>query len=382
MQKRDSDEILVILTGGTICSLPEGEGGKNQSDAKKTRLYLEENFRKSASPYRETAKFSYRRLPQDLLSENMTVEAQNGILDIFRKEALSRYAGVIVLHGTDTLAYTAALLSLALAGIPCPVCLVSAQLALKKEVKVAEGTEEKTILVDEERSNGYANFRAAVELILNGILPNVYAVYRNEGDGMPLLHLGAHLLQCPNGSDDFHSASEMRIPEGESARHAGVRFASETCYYKNVAALSGGVLLLSPYTGLSYGALRLDGFLAVVHGTYHSESVCIGRPANPEKKAAHLTLEEVAPSDRPYSILSLLSECKGREIPVFLAPCNGATAKYGTTANAIREGAHPVRDITLPAAYAKALLGLALGRRGAALLEFFEENINGESVAD
>ncbi len=35
-----SKEILVILTGGTICSLPEGEMGKNQSNAKKRGFIL------------------------------------------------------------------------------------------------------------------------------------------------------------------------------------------------------------------------------------------------------------------------------------------------------------------------------------------------------
>ncbi len=311
----------------------------------------------------------------------MTVDAWNGILDIFKSEDLFRYAGVIVLHGTDTLAYTAALLSLALAGIPCPVCLVSAQLALKKEIKTVENGIEKTVLADEERSNGYANFRAAAELILNGIRPNVYAVYRNMGEQTPLLHLGAHLLQCPNGSDDFHSADEMRIPAGESARHAGVGFESAPCYYKSAAPLRGNALLLMPHTGLSYAALRLEDYFAVVHGTYHSESVCIGRAADPEKKTEIYTIEQIAPSDRPYSILRLLSDCEERKIPVFLAPCDGEKAKYGTTANAIARGAHPVRDTTLPAAYAKALLGLALGKRGEALCAFFSESLNFEHGA-
>ena len=119
--------ILLIFTGGTICSCPTGKDNKNQSNAR------------------------------------MMVGSWNDLLKIFRrKELTNECEGVIVLHGTDTFAYNAALLSLALVGFKKPVCMVSAQLNLHNP-----------------KSNGYTNFRASVELIMNGIKPNMYVVYRN-----------------------------------------------------------------------------------------------------------------------------------------------------------------------------------------------------------
>ena len=98
------------------------------------------------------------------------------------------------------------------AGYKVPIFMVSAQLPLRdKDGKKIE------------ESNGYANFRASVELILSDIEPNVYAVYKNS-DGKVLLHLGSHLLQCPNYSNDFHSKDETEIPDTKCAKLKGKIF--------------------------------------------------------------------------------------------------------------------------------------------------------------
>nr|MBQ4320119.1 asparaginase [Clostridia bacterium] len=183
-------KIFVIMTGGTICSAPD-YNNKRDSNASAVRSYIIDGFRASSSPYRESAEFDvYNLAPSDILSENMTLSVWDMIIAIFRGIRFEDYSGIIVLHGTDTLAYTSAMLSIVLAGIPVPVIMVSAQLPLVK--KFGDG------FVPEERTNGYANFRTAAELILNGIKPNVYAVYRNDSDvghtpGEMLVHYGAEL---------------------------------------------------------------------------------------------------------------------------------------------------------------------------------------------
>ena len=374
------DKICVILTGGTICSLPD-ENKKNQSNAAITSVRLTEHFRKeSRSPYQNAVEFDFRVLHPDILSENMTVRVWSDILKIFREEIdCAAYKGIIVLHGTDTLAYTAAFLSLALAGFPLPVCMVSAQLRLGEERSGKWFAEKKT--------NGYANFRAATELIMNGIAPNVYAVYRNEanenhGSGDLLVHYGAHLLQCKNASNDFHSRDEMLVKDIKNTKLNGQKSESNSCIYKKLNEIKDSVLMLLPHTGLNYERVSLEGVCAVVHGTYHSESVCIGRPTDEVRASSKNTvysLEEIRKEDRPYSILSLLSRCENKNIPVILAPCNKATAGYGTTFNACEKGAHPLAGITLEAAYAKAVLACALDLKGNEFLKFMEKSINFET---
>ncbi len=388
--------ICVLLTGGTICSVPDSND-KNESNAEETKLvltkYYEDELVRSGSEDAGKVTFDYVSLEMDILSENMTTDVWYEILEKFRSKILpGNYKGVIILHGTDTLAYTSSFLSMALSGINIPVCMVSAQLRLGEYVNKE--------WVPEERTNGYANFKAAVELILNGIAPNVYVVYRNEANesnglhepGELLVHYGCHLLQCPNGSNNFHSWDEMTVPnEGDAKLDGCARFVEgrvindDPRKYIEVSGTGADVCLIRPFTGLDYSGINLEGKKLVIHGTYHSESVCIGRniygrskksDGSEEKK--YYCLDEIVEKDRRYSILFLLKECSEMGIPVFLAPCNADMAKYCTTANAKERGAIPMKGITLEAAYAKAVLASFLGKHGTDLIDFMLADINGE----
>ena len=363
-------KILLVFTGGTICSSPDLDGNKNQSNAKKTSSYLENDFKKSDSPFKAAVDFDRVYLPQDILSENMTVNSWNDLLAVFKDKTIQeKYVGVIVMHGTDTLAYTSSLLSIVLAGYKIPVCMVSAQLELK-----------------DERTNGYMNFRASVALIMNGIAPNVYVVYRNLANaehafGEFLVHYGAHLRQCENYSNNFHSVDEMAIADIANAKLAGRAFETDDLYIDKIERLSDDVLLLQPYTSLRYDRIDVKGLKVIVHGTYHSESVCIGRAKNPETdKNKLLALDEVAEADRPFSILSLLARCKEQDVSVVLAPCDESGYKYGSTANALHGGAVALANTTIETAYAKAIVGCALGKSGKSLENFLKESVNDEFV--
>ena len=296
-------QICVLLTGGTICSVPDSND-KNESNAEETKLvltkYYEDELVRSDSEDAGKVTFDYVSLETDILSENMTTDVWYEILEKFRSKILpGNYKGVIILHGTDTLAYTSSFLSMALAGINIPVIMVSAQLIL-----------------DDERTNGYANFKAAVELILNGIAPNVYVVYRNEANesnglhepGELLVHYGSHLLQCPNGSNNFHSRDEMTVSDVSNANLQGCNgFKEGSEIINETFRNTEGVCFIRPYTGLDYSEIKLEGKKVVIHGTYHSESVCIGRniygkskKADSSEEKKYYCLYEIVEKDRWY----------------------------------------------------------------------------------
>ena len=347
-----------------------GENGKNQSHAKKTSSYLEEDYFRSGSLHAKEVNFVKRFLTRDILSENMTVSSLNELLDIFKDNSLIKdCAGAIILHGTDTLAYTSSLLSLALAGLEIPVCMVSAQLDLMQE-----------------KTNGYANFKAAVELIMNGIAPNVYVVYQNLKNhnheaGDMLVHFGAHLLQCPNHSNNFRSYDGQVISDLANARLEGKAFETAPGYFKKITNLTDKVMMINPYTNLKYSNISLEDTCAIVHGTYHSGSVCIGRSADAEgDKKGNIELSQVLEEDKPYSILSLLERCKNKGIPLFLAPCDENDFTYGTTANALHCGAYAIANTTMELAYAKVILGCSLGLEGQELKTFVAQSINHDFV--
>ena len=336
-------KLLVILTGGTICS-SVNEDNERFSDAENVQIVNE--FRKSGSRFANAEFESITVL--DILSENMTIDAWNIMLDSLRNIDMEKYCGVIILHGTDTLAYTSLLLSIVLAGCRVPVCLVSAQLPL--------------CMAD---SNGNANFRAAAELILNGIKPNVYVVYRNSNGAM-YAHYGAHLLQCENYSNDFFSFDMMKIEDTENACLDGKAFESNGYLIEKTDKLSPCVLRIVPYVGIDYGMYNLSGVRAVVHGTYHSDTVCVERSRGQGKIT-------------DFSVLSFLSRCKKENVQFFLAPCDALAYSYESTGDAIKNGAECISGMTCEMAYVKTLVGCALGYEGEELCSFINKSINHEA---
>lgn len=337
------DKILLILTGGTICSFADSSGEK-KPDTKKADYLIKEIFKASDSPYKDAEIDD--KIPMGILSENMSCDRFNELIAALREYKIENYRGVIILHGTDTFAYTSAMLSLVLAGVSVPVFMVSSQLPLT-----------------EEKANGNDNFRVAVELIMKGIKPNVYVPYRNM-DGKMLIHLGSHMTQCPNFSNDFHSFDESEV-DIKNPCFGGVEFESNGKIYEKIGKFSNSVLKIEPYMGLDYSRIRLDGIKAVCHGTYHSETLSVGTGEHDS-----------------YSVFSL-KECFSGEIPLFLTPCRYDTMEenscYETTARVVKKGAYPVWGLTSEMVYIKAMVGVALGFFGEKLSGFLlNENINRE----
>ncbi|MBQ7383757.1 MAG: asparaginase [Clostridia bacterium] len=339
-------KILLILTGGTICSFAT-EQGEQASDTKKAQALIIQNFRAGDSRYRgeECVEFT-SRFPLDTLSENMTVAHWNTLLREMKSYDFSKYDGVIILHGTDTLAYTSAMLSIMLSGTPIPVILVSSQLAIY-----------------EREANGNANFKAAVELIVNGIQPNIYAVYRNEessGEKVIYLHYAAHLLQCANRSNNFYSSDMIPVSQ-ENAMLEGRKSTTEDMPVYGFSELSPCVLKIEPYVGLDYSRISLDGVAAVIHGTYHSCTVAVDTPAE-------------------YSIMSLKERCDAHtpKIPLFIEPCERAV--YETTGEAIRSGILPIEGLTSEMAYVKTLIGCSIGLEGEKLYDYINTDVNREHL--
>lgn len=348
-------KILLILTGGTICSFATDKG-EQASDTKKALTLIEDNFRKSESQYSSEKYVEFfPEFPMDTLSENMTVAHWNVLINNLRTYDFSKYDGVIILHGTDTLAYTASLLSLILSGLSIPIILVSSQLAPYKH-----------------EANGNANFKAAVELIVNGIKPNIYVVYRNEEtngytkNNTIYVHYGAHLLQCANHSNNFYS-KDMAPISSEHAVFDGRKSLGDNPIYMNKKfdILSAKVLKIQPYVGLDYSVFSLEGINAVVHGTYHSSTVA----SDPEVEGVDCS---------KYSTINMAEICKKQNppIPLFLEPFVKAT--YETTGDALRNGILPIKNLTSEMAYVKTIVGCALGFRGEALYDYIKTNINNE----
>ena len=120
----EKKKILIIHTGGTIGMVPTENGF-----APKQGVLLEElkNIRDLSSP--DMPVWDLIEFEPLLDSTNIRYEQWNSISDAIALY-YDKYDGFVVLHGTDTLAYSASALSFMLEGLDKPVVFTGAQIPL------------------------------------------------------------------------------------------------------------------------------------------------------------------------------------------------------------------------------------------------------------
>lgn len=335
--------ILVVFTGGTICTTIHG--GMMSTDPTATAALIE-LYHASTSPCKGEVKLVPGKC-FNILSENMTVDHWNRLIDYFQQILLEggQYQGIIIAHGTDTLAYSAALFSQLLKGIDIPVLFVSSN----HPILDGEGH-------PNPKANGCENFRAAVECIHQGLLPGVYATYQNPEDGKTYLHKGAHLIQCAIYDENFYSRDMQELPDVPT----GTAPKPTTLLIQAMgdARLVDCILKINPYVGLNYEMLDPTKARAVLHGTYHSGTACVE-------------------TDRERnSILYLSKKCEKAHVPFYYAPA--MTDEEATVyASVPKIQAHKsIRfhyGMTEELLYAKLLLAYSLGWTQEKIDEFLRE---------
>ena len=323
-------KILLILTGGTICSAKNEEGlnALNTGAAVPALVTM----------YEDTSIGFDTISPINTLSENMTIDKWNQLIEALKKINFSDYMGAMILHGTDTLHLTSALMGVLLGSVGCPVMMLSAHRIL-----------------DDPESNGPDNFAKSVELIkrLNAEgRDGVYVVYRNV-NGVSYVHHAAHLEECGDYSEDFYSGDMIEFDrlmsdwdtewldnlerDVERDVERNTERNTERIDIKNVGTLKDDVLYLRPYVGINYDRISLDGVRAVLHGMYHSSTL------NTE-------------GDGPYSVMSLLRRCNEQGIPCYIFPCKDGDYRYSTTKPLIENGAKCIYGMTWEEIYVRLLI--------------------------
>lgn len=117
-------KILIINSGGTIGMIKTPEGYKPDGKSFSHLLHNMELLKAEGMPLWELIE-----LDELLDSSNITVAEWNKIGKIIA-DAYEEYDGFVVLHGTDTMAYTASALSFMLEHLSKPVIITGAQIPL------------------------------------------------------------------------------------------------------------------------------------------------------------------------------------------------------------------------------------------------------------
>lgn len=251
-------KILVLSTGGTIGSATKDGVMSPDKNATALLVLLYE------SSFQDVAEFDCESV-SDILSENVTEPFYEKLINRLLAVDTEKYDGVIVLHGTDTLAYTSSLAAMVCRSLTIPVGFVGANYPLKHP-----------------KSNAFVNFRAAVEYLKAGGR-GFFVPYENS-DGKTYIHLATRLTEADFLHDDFHSLGDAVLAEFKDSKiifSNDSRLPSQEELSKPLSGitdgefeLSGRVVLLKSYPGLDYSELRIkhDNVCAVVNVTYHTGS--------------------------------------------------------------------------------------------------------------
>lgn len=242
-------KILTLFTGGTIaCS---GRGGVLSPDEGNGFLLLDMYRELDRETEFDTVQ------PYGILSENLCAESLDALYNCISGYDLSGYGGVIVCHGTDTLQYTGAFLSLRLGLCETPVVLVSANYPL-----------------DNRKSNGFENFCSAVCFIKSGQGRGVFISYKNDGNDRADIHRAVRTLPHLPFSDDLFSLKNKPygfVKNGVFVTNPEYR-ESESEFEIFSKPFGKNVLYIRPYPGMIYPELT-DDFKAVLLDSYHSGTI-------------------------------------------------------------------------------------------------------------
>lgn len=327
-------QLLVVFTGGTIGSRKQRAGiDVNQSGS----YALIDEY--SNSPQQRDDVTLHAIQPLNLLSENMTTNDWITLAEAVRSLDFTLYDGLIITHGSDTLAYSAAMISYLFADSIIPIVLTASNYPLA-----------------DERSNGRRNFTNAIDFIVDAQLPGVFAVYEDD-KGTPLVYLGTRITQAVSFTDQFGSpygvpygtmvdrvfrwTRHERNPKPEMLR---LGHAAPFAWEPNTLRLDSGIVYIRPYPGLNYSYYDFTTRQpkAVLHDLHHSGTAC-------------------AIEDGPYSLLQFITQCQGHGIDVYICPIRDRSdALYSSSLRLIKAGAIVIEKLSVEAAVTKLMLAYGL----------------------
>lgn len=281
-------KILTIITGGTIGSTTSG--ATTSLDESKNYALINEYQKNFCEDIDFTVVSPYR-----ILSENITANELNLLVDCVAENLRNDYDGIIVTHGTDTLQYTASALGYCFSGAKIPIVLVSANYPL-----------------DDTRSNGHKNFEGAVKFIESKTANGVFVSYKNTDSDHTDIHFGVRLFSHLEVTDEVYSIKNQvfarykdgKITKNESFTAKNIKSENTLYRFKNKT----GILVISALVGDSFN-YDLDSAKAVIIRPYHSATI----------------------NTADGGLGRFCEKAKEKNIPVFILS-NGMSADYESTA--------------------------------------------------
>jgi glutamyl-tRNA(Gln) amidotransferase subunit D len=181
--------VVIMSTGGTIASRVDYRTGAVRSAISASDLY-------GVVPELSDVAQVDTEIVFSLYSENITQQHWTELAQAVAKRIKQGVDGVVIAHGTDTMAYTSAALSFALQNLPIPIILVGAQRSSDRPSSDAA-----TNLIGAVKAAGEAPF-AEVGL----------AMHETVSDAAIVVHRGTKVRKCHTSRrDTFKSINGFPI---------------------------------------------------------------------------------------------------------------------------------------------------------------------------
>ena len=336
-------KVLILGTGGTIASRIDYRTGAVRPAVTAAELHA------LVPELSEIAKVQ-PEIVFEVFSENMTPAHWTKLAKRAARAAEEGFDGVVVTHGTDTLGYTSAALSFALAGIPIPVILAGSQRSS-----------------DRPSSDAPLNLVAAVTVAGTAAFSGVYvAMHMGESDDRVAFHRGTRVRKDHTSRRDAFES--IGVPPVAVFGDSGLEYVAEGLParggpFKPKTKFDGRVALLKFYPSMPAGlirAARRSGAKAVV-----VEGTGLG----------HVSKEVTAELGRfvkAGGLAFMTSQCINGRVDLSV---------YDTGRDLLHAGVVPLEDMLSETALVKAMWVLGNGSTGAKARELMASNLAGETTA-
>jgi L-asparaginase len=337
--------ILVIYTGGTIGMFKDPENGSLRP------FNFDELY--NYMPSLELFQFKIESYSFDPIidSANINPDYWIKLVGVISKN-YEKYDGFVILHGTDTMSYTASALSFMLDNLNKPVVITGSQLPLGMV-----------------RTDGRDNFITALEIAgaksdSIPIIPEVCIYFENQ------LFRGnrTHKFNAEN-FDAFRSSNYPALAEvGVYIKYHNQNILKpEFRHLKPITQLDNHVVVLHLFPGISpktiQAILEIEGLRGVVLETYGA--------GNAPTESWFLELLKKALAK--HILIVNISQCRGGSVEM---------GKYETSLDLSRMGIINGKDMTIEAALTKLMLVLGMSQDTEEAKRLMEKNLKGEMRED
>lgn len=313
-------KILLLSTGGTIASVVSQKGLVPRESGQELLKLL------GVLPYAVTVRDILKLDSSNIQPEEWQIIT--GQIYHYRKD----FDGIVVSHGTDTMAYTASMLSFMLQGIDCPVVLTGSQVPIN-------------VLLTDARSNLRLALAAAVNM-----QPGIYLAF----NGKVMLGFRTVKVRTTN-FNAFDSVNVPPVADGLVLNPEGPKIPAQGSCRLNIE-IEPHVALIKLFPGFDPKFL----FAMVEHG-------CKG-----------IVIEGYGLGGMNYirrNMVAAIGRLIGLGIPVIAtSQClyeRSDLTKYEVGREALLEGAISARDMTSETAITKLMWALGQGMDVAGVKTFF-----------